>query len=49
VVRYYTALFLGCLLIWRNVDEQKYQLYELMTAIRKKELEENDPEKTQEN
>ncbi|KAF2433715.1 acetate non-utilizing protein 9, mitochondrial [Tothia fuscella] len=28
----------------RMSDEQKYQLYELMTAIRKKELEENDPE-----
>lgn len=28
------------------VDDQKVQLYELMTAIRKKDLEENDPEYT---
>ncbi|TID14190.1 ACN9-domain-containing protein [Venturia nashicola] len=27
-------------------DDQKVQLYELMTAIRKKDLEENDPEYT---
>jgi hypothetical protein len=29
-------------------DDQKVQLYELMTAIRKKDLEENDPEYTPE-